>query len=61
MNNIKSNIDYRMEQLKKADDFKKEVRYHMDWLLEIVEECYPRYSSSDRILEIDDFYKKYFD
>jgi hypothetical protein len=38
----------------------KELKHALDILLDIVEDTYPKYYSSDTIAEILDIYKKYF-
>lgn len=40
---------------------KEELKSILDPLLDIAEECYPKYYSSDQIARILDFYKKYLD
>lgn len=39
----------------------KDLKYAIEKLLDIAEECMPRYSSSDTIAEILDIHKKYYD
>lgn len=49
---------YESESWKEKD---KDLRYAIEKLLDIAEECMPRYSSSDTIAEILDIHKKYYD
>ena len=39
----------------------QDLKYAIEKLLDIAEECMPRYSSSDTIAEILDIHKKYYD
>ena len=50
-----------MNTFEQADRMYDEFKYCLDKLLDIAEECYPKYHSSDTIAEILDIYKKYFD
>jgi len=52
---------FETEILKSEAKKDQDLQYAIEKLLDIVEECMPKYSSSDTIAEILDIHKKYFD
>ena len=52
---------FETEILKSEAKKDQDLQYAIEKLLDIAEECMPRYSSSDTIAEILDIHKKYYD
>lgn len=53
--------DAELEDVCENHNRTEDLKYCLDKLLDIAEECYPKYSSCDTIAEILDIYKKHFD
>ena len=51
-------LQVRKIRMAKVNISKNEIQWALKVLLDIAEECYPRYYSDDRIAEIDDILKR---
>jgi len=50
--------DFNTTKIEIVEEDFTQIKQYLKYCLDVMEECYPRYHSDDKILEIDNFFKK---